>query len=234
MKFFYSASVMGYGFGYDWHKKYNFPNFSRVTRTLTWDKKLGMPFAIFKYNDTVWNRVGLHNIGFFNWLLDYTFYDNSMYNISNIIVSIAGYDWQIEDMIEHLEISDLNPAGIELNFSCPNVKSFNNRVIPKSNYPLYLKLNCNQDPYEYDLDNVVGIRMNSVPGKYLGGWSGKAAKQKNWEFIKKFNHEGLNVARCSMTHITDMWELYDLGCKEIGIGSLILTNPEAVEQIKEG
>jgi len=228
MKFFYSASVMGYGFGYDWHKKYNFPNFPRVTRTLTWDKRKGMPFAIFKYGDTVWNKVSLHNMGFFNWLLDYTFYDNSIYDISNIIISIAGYDWQIESMVKYLEESDLNPAGIELNFSCPNVKSFNNIKIPKTKCPLYLKLNCTQDPFEYDLTNVENIRLNSVPIKF-GAVSGKAAKEKNWEWIKKHTNYGLNVAGCSFTKIDEITDLLRMGCSEIGIGSIIMTNPKAVE-----
>ena len=127
MKFFYSASVMGYGFGYKWHEKYKFPNFPRVTRTLTCDKNMGLPFAIIKYGDSVWNKVGLHNMGFYNWMLDYTFYDDPMYDLLNVIISIAGTDEEIEEMVDCLNQSDLNIAGIELNFSCPNVKSFNNR-----------------------------------------------------------------------------------------------------------
>jgi len=231
MKFFYSASTMGYGHGYRWHNKYNFPNFPRVTRTLTWDKRGGIPFAILKYRNSVWNKVSLPNIGFWNWMLDYTFYDGlTQYNdLSNITVSIAGNDLQIKNMIDHIEESDLGIGGIELNFSCPNVKSFNNREIPKTKYSLYLKLNCNQDPYEYDLDNVSGIRLNSVPGKFLGGWSGKVAQLKNWKFIENFNYQGLNIAGCSFTNLDDIKLLSDMGCTECGIGSVILTNPIFVE-----
>lgn len=231
MKFFYSASTMGYGFGYKWHKKYDFPMFPRVTRTLTWNKKRGLPFAILKYGDSVWNRVGLHNMGFFNWVLDFTFYDGSMYDLSNVIVSVAGHDWQIREMIKYAELAELNIGGVELNFSCPNAPSFNNREIPKTKYPLYLKLNHTQDPYEYDLTGVEGVRLNSIPTVF-GGLSGRVAKEKNWAFIKKFNYEGLNVAGCSMTRTTEMSELEDIGCKEIGIGSIILTNPRLVEQLK--
>ncbi len=232
MKFFYSASTMGYGFGYKWHvKKYAFPDFPRVTRTLTWDSRIGLPFAIIKYGDSVWNRVGLHNVGFFNWVSHYTFNDRAIYNLTNIIVSIAGYDWQIKSMIEYAELAGLKIGGIELNFSCPNAPSFNNREIPKSKYPLYLKLNHTQDPYEYNLTGIESIRLNSVPTVF-GGLSGAAAKEKNWAFIKKFNYEGLNVAGCSMTRTTEMWQLDDIGCKEIGIGSLILTNPKAIEQLQ--
>lgn len=232
MKFFYSASTMGYGHGYKWHKEYNFPNFPRVTRTLTYDKKRGLPFAIIKHGDSVWNRVGLHNVGFFNWLLDYTFYDYSAKDLSNVIVSLAGYDDQIEEMITHIESARLHVAGIELNFSCPNIKSFNNNRVPETNIPLYLKLNHTQDPYEYDLNGVKGIRLNSVPTKF-GGLSGKAAQQKNWEFIIKFIHEGLNVSGCSFVSKFDLIKLKDMGCTEIGIGSVIMINPRFVEILGE-
>ena len=223
MKFFYSASTMGYGFGYKWHNKYNFPDFPRVTRTLTWDKKVGIPFAIIKYGDSVWNKVGLHNMGFGNWLVEYK-------PDSNVVVSLAGFDWQIRAMIRLFEEMRLNIGGVELNFSCPNVKSFNNIIIPETKYPLYLKLNHTQDPYEYDLTNIKSIRLNSVP-KRLGGVSGRAAKKKNWAWINKYINEGLNVAGCSFTYMSDLFELDAMGCKEVGIGSAILTNPKLIESL---
>ena len=229
MKYFYSASVMGYGEGRYWHRYYNFPKLPIVTKTLTWDSKIGIPFAIIKSGDSVWNRVGLHNIGFFNWFKEYYLKWSDNFR-KNIIVSIAGTDDEIEDMIGiFTTIYDWNIGGIELNFSCPNVKSYNNRVIPKTEIPLYLKLNHKQDPYDYDLNNITGIRLNSVP-KYFGGVSGKAAQKKNWEYIKVFNNDGLNVSGCSVTSYEDIKILEDLlGCKEIGIGSLILTDRSVVE-----
>lgn len=232
MEFFYSASTMGYGIGYRWHKKYNFPSFPRVTRTLTLKKKRGIPFAILKFSDNVWNKVSLHNIGFWSWMLEYVLF--TQYNLSNVIASLAGTDEEIELMINYIEPIMFKIKGIELNFSCPNVKSFNNKKIPKTKYPLYLKLNYNQDPYEYDLDNITGIRMNSVPGRYCGAWSGKKAQKYNWPKIKMYNYQGLNVAGCSITSIDDIKYLKEYcGCKEIGIGSIILTNPKFVEKLKE-
>jgi dihydroorotate dehydrogenase len=229
MKFFYSASTMGYGYGYKWHYKYNFPSYPRVTRTLTWDKRTGLPFAIVKYGESVWNKVSLHNIGIFNWL--------HMYHYRpwvNIIVSIAGYDAQIANMLYLFEDMKLNIAGVELNFSCPNIKGFNNVTTPKTRFPLYLKLNHTQNPYDYDLDNVAGIRLNSVP-TLIGGLSGKAAQKKNWEWIEKYANDGFNdgpsVAGCSFTSIDDIMTLSKMGCREIGIGSIIMTNPRLVEQI---
>ena len=72
MKFFYSAAVMGYGGGRWWHRKYNFPKLSRVTKSLTILPKIGFPFAVVVVGNSVWNRVSLHNVGFFEWLDKYS------------------------------------------------------------------------------------------------------------------------------------------------------------------
>ena len=95
-------------------------------------------------------------------------------------------------------------------------------------HPIYLKLSYNQDPYDYDLTDVVGIRLNSVPW-FIGGLSGKAAQEKNWSFIKRYKE--LNVAGCSFTSMDDIKKLEDMGCKEIGIGSTILTNPKLIDTL---
>lgn len=232
MNYFYSASVMDYGEGRQWHRYYNFPKLPIVTKTLTWNAKRGIPFAILKRGNSVWNRVGLHNIGFFNWFIEYYLQWPDNFR-KNIIVSIAGEDWQIENMIGLFEaVPDYYIGGIEINVSCPNVKGFHNTVIPKTDIPLYIKLNYLQDPYAYDLNNITGIRLNSVP-KYLGGVSGKAAQKYNWGYIKKFNHEGLNIAGCSITSNDDIKILEDIGCKEIGIGSIILTDRSVVEGLED-
>jgi dihydroorotate dehydrogenase len=231
MKYFYSASVMGYGEGRQWHRYYNFPRLPMVTETLTWNPKIGIPFAIIKKGNSVWNRVGLHNMGFFNWHREYFF--KWSYNFrKNITISMAGTDDQIEDMIGVLEaIQDYEVGGIELNFSCPNVKSYNNLVIPKTDIPLYLKLNWEQDPYNYvNIDRIEGIRVNSVPG-YFGGISGRAAQKYNWKFIEIFNREGFNVSGCSITSNEDIKILEDLSCKDIGIGSIMLTDSGLVERL---
>ena len=232
MKFFYSASTMGYGEGRLWHKYFNFPKLPIVTKTLTWDSKIGIPFAVIPYMDSVWNRVGLHNMGFFEWFKKY-FLNWSINFRKNIIVSIAGTDYQLQSMIDIFIEQNLEIGGIELNFSCPNIKSYNNKRIPLSIYPLYLKLNYKQDPYTYhNLDRIKSIRVNSVP-KYFGGISGKAAQKNNWEYIKVFNNEGLNISGCSITSLDDIKILEDLDCKEVGIGSIILTNPRFIEKLGE-
>ena len=128
-------------------------------------------------------------------------------------------------------------GGVELNYSCPNVKtySYHNRlpvVIKKVNYPVYLKLRYDDNPFDYDLNNVTGIRLNSVPFM-MGGISGKIAQKKNWSFIKKYGKE-LNVSGCSFTSEDDIKKLEDMGCTEIGIGSTILINPRLIERLENG
>jgi hypothetical protein len=217
MEFFYSAAVMNYGEGRGRYKR--FPNYPRTTKTLTMDPKVGLPFAIARSKNSVWNRVGLHNIGFHSWIQDY----KEVTRKHKIIVSLAGSDEELRYMVDVLWVFDV--VGIELNFSCPNVKSFENKVIPTSSkHPIYLKLNYKQDPYEYDLNSITGIRLNSVP-KFGGGLSGKAAQKYNWPRIRELNREGLNVAGCSAVTMDDLKNLGEFyGCEEIGIGSMVMIN----------
>ena len=227
MEFFYSAGVKGYGLkNRIMHRCYNFPILPAVTKTLTLNKKTGWPFAILKFGETVWNKVSLHNCGFYDWYL--TYYNNDLFQ--DVIVSIAGTDTEIDEMIDFLKPTKIK--GIELNFSCPNVKSYNNTYTPETLHNLYLKLNHTQDPYQYNLDRIKGIRVNSIPTKF-GGLSGKSAQKKNWKFIEKFNKEGLNVAGSSCLNFDDFKRMEDIGCKEVGLGTVTLINPKTVEHLRK-
>lgn len=226
LKFFYSASTMGYyGIGRWWHRFYNFPKLESVTKTITLFPKRGIPFAVFIWKGSVYNSVKLHNMGILSWYCDYQY----QYCNDNVVISIAGTDSELELMVELLNSFCPDLCGIELNFSCPNVKGYNNKKIPESSLPLYLKLNHKMDPYGWDLDKIKGIRLNSIPMK-CGGGSGAVAKKYNWIFIEKYGKH-LNVAGCSFNSMDDINSLVDMGCKEIGIGSVILTNPKLVEEI---
>lgn len=227
---------MGYGSGYWWHKFFTLPKLPLVTKTLTIVPKKGHKWAILPIGRSVFNNVALDNIGIYEWCEQYLKINK------DVIVSIAGTDDEIQLMVEWLESilgnikMDDRPwqgfliDGVELNFSCPNIKSYKNKTIPKTELPLYLKLNCEQNPFHYDLDRIDGIRLNSIPLKFCGG-SGKIAQKKNWKFIEMYNKYEMNVAGCSFTSFDDIKRLEDLGCKEIGIGSIILTNPFLVEKI---
>lgn len=228
MDFFYSAATMGYGKGRFWHRFYNFPKLPIVTQTLTrWPKK-GHPLAILRFGNTVYNRIGHHNMGFYQWT-DWLSDNCTMEEAENIIVSIAGTDQELYEMVQVLEIFHI--GGIQISFSCPNVPNLENDFIPPSRHPMYIKLNHLQDPYKYDLDRVTGINVNSVPCWY-GGMSGKRAQKYNWPFIKKFNEEGLNVAGSSFLSFDDIHYLEEYcGCKRIGIGSTILLRPKLIASL---
>lgn len=226
VKFFYSAGAMGYyGEGYFWHKFFNFPKLPLVTKTLTILGKSGLPYAVFPIGNSVYNKVRLHNIGITKWLNT-----TPKKYYKDLTVSMAGSDTFIESMCMMLDnIADIK--AIELNFSCPNVKEYLNQKLPSfTTKKIYLKLNCNQDPYDYNLDRISGIRLNSIK-KYGMGASGKVAQKDNWAFIKRFNKEGLNVAGCSFSSMDDIKRLKDLGCREIGIGSTIITNPGLIQKL---
>ena len=217
---------MGYGFGRKWHKRYNFPNFPRVTKTLTFNRRIRYPFLVFKYKNSVWNKVSLHNIGFFEWFKRYSSKD-----LSNIIVSIAGTEDEINQMISILDCLDI--MGIEINISCPNVFHYDKIInLTNSRHDLYLKIACDTDIYSYNfLDRIKEFRLNSVK-MYGGGVSGKIAQEYNWSTIKYLIDQGFNAAGCSCLNFDDVQKLADIGCTNIGIGSTILIDPIFVESLR--
>lgn len=218
MKYVYSGGTFGFdGKGYKWHKLFKFPSFPKVTKTVTLNSCVGNPFAILHLVNSIWNKVSHHNPGIHYWLKNY--YDK------NLILSIAGKDHEIEEMLYILK--DIELKGIQLSYSCPNVKN-ENKVVPYSNHDLYLKLNCNQDPFMYDLSNIKGLFINSVPIKY-GAISGKLAQKRNWGFLEK--HKDLNIYGCSFTNQKDIDILRDIGIKKFCIGSMMLINPYLVERL---
>jgi len=220
VKYFYAAASMGFGKGYIWHKFFKFPKFEIITKTITLRHKIGNPFAIMHLGNSMYNRIGLHNPGVKKWIEEY--YD------PNLVLSIAGTDDEIEEIIEILDNRPLK--GIELNFSCPNVKSFENKKIPETSYKLFLKLNYKQDPYDYDLNKIERVDLNSVP-QFYGGVSGKLAKKYNWGFIKR--HKDIPVSGCSFFSMDDIKKLEEcFGCKEISIGSAMLINPFLIKNLK--
>ena len=224
--FIYSAGSVGFfGEGYFFHRFYNFPKLKFITKTLTLLPKRGYPFAVIPFGNSVWNKISLHNSGFFYWLNRYI--KNGQKN--DAIVSIAGSDREILKMVNCLNFYP-EISGIELNFSCPNIKNQHNKLIPESIHPLYLKLNYKQNPFDYDLSKINFISVNSIPTRF-GGLSGKIAQKYNWPFIEMMNKAGLKVLASSWTSEDDINKLKDIGCKYFAIGSVILTNPRLVEKI---
>lgn len=223
MKFHYASGAMGYhGEGWFWHRFYNFPKLPFITKTLTINPINGNPWAVLPLGKSVFNKVALHNCGFYKWLY-------SRNTQPNCTISFHGTDIELDVLVGVVQRMNWLDA-IELNFSCPNAKNEHNIKIPESKLPIYIKLNHKQNPFDYDLDRVAGIRVNSIPMKY-GGGSGKIAQKDNWAFIERYIKEGFNVSGCSFTSFDDIRRLEDMGCTEISIGSVIITNPKLVEKI---
>jgi hypothetical protein len=148
----------------------------------------------------------------------------------DLIISIAGTDFEIGHMVNYLE--DYKLKGIQLSYSCPNVTNPINKVIPKSKHDLYLKLNHLQNPFDYDLSNIKGITVNSVP-HWFGGASGKYAQKYNWPWIKKYNKAGLNIHGASWISEDDLKYLEEeCGCTNFDIGTVMLVNPKMVLKLK--
>jgi len=227
MKFFYQSGSMGYGGeGYTWHKilSYDFPKFPIITKTITLMPRLGLPFAVIPLGQSVWNKVSWHNPGFFKWMENY-------YN-PNLILSIGGTDEELQVMCNCLESVEI--AGIELNFSCPNVKKKND-MLPKTRHKLYLKVAYNQNMnfWKHQWNKIERIHLNSIPG-FFGGLSGKVAQKKNWSFIELWSHLiPVPIAGCSFNNWDDIHKLESLDCRYTGIGSTIITNSKLVNELKE-
>jgi hypothetical protein len=234
MRFFYSSGAMGYhGEGWKWHKLfgYKFPDFPVITKTITMQPKKGLPFAIIPFGKSVWNKNMLSNMGFHAWK---NTWDRIWHENKSLIVSLSGTDREIQTMCNGLHRCN-NINGIELNYSCPNVKTLN-CTIPKTDLPIYLKLNHTQNPMIYRkwFHRIKRIHVNSIP-KFGGGVSGKMAQKDNWYFIEKILRTGIMpmVAGCSFYDRDDINMLNNMGCNYIGIGSTLITNPRFIEILKD-
>ena len=235
MKFFFSSGAMGYhGEGWKWHKLfgYKFPNFPVITKTITLRPKKGLPFAIIPFGKSVWNKNMWSNMGFHAWK---DTWDRIWHENRPLIVSLGGTDREMQTMCNGLYRCN-GIAGVELNYSCPNVKTLNYRL-PDTDYPLYLKLNCTQSPlwYRNHFDKIERIHINSVP-KYWGGISGRMARKDNWDFIRRMINAReipIPIAGCSFYDRKDIDTLSEMGIKYIGVGSTIITNPKLIEGLQD-
>lgn len=246
MNFFYQSGAMGFGGeGWGWHKLmgYNFPALPVITKTITYYPKRGYLYFVIPFFKSVYNKVGLHNMGVRKWFDDYYKED--------LILSIACDNRSWIKIYNHLLYQSLIEKrildGIELNISCPNISHGEEAYInillksigvalKKQGYikKLYLKVNHTQNLNDYDFDYVDMITLNSAP-MFGGGVSGEIAKKYNWAFIDKWQNKPYipSIAGCSWSSFEDIKTLETMGCTSVGIGSTIITNPRVVERIKE-
>lgn len=251
MKYFYSSATMGfYGEGYWWHKLVygGFPKLPFVAKTVTYKPKEGKPYNFYRFpfSKTMWNKIGLHNMGFYAWCNEYKKLPQE--TKERLIPSLAGSDEEIQTMIDYMYNEGFILPMVELNFSCPNVTSHRNAFIPKSEFDLSLKLGWDYNPFMYSLikykwKKVKRITLNSVPAKLVtrfikdGGVSGERAQKYNWHFIGKYikrcKEEGISIAGCSITSMDDVIKLKEMGVEEIALGSIMFTDHRLVKKLLE-
>lgn len=253
MKYFYSAAAMGFhGEGQFWHKPFQaifgkFPKFPVVTKTITYKPIKATPwrFGPIPFTKSTWNRIGLHNGGFHEWCHEYDWLKHKGHDLSHLIPSLAGSDFEIQEMLHSLQWKKYEFKMVELNFSCPNIIGHNNSKIPKSTYPLSLKLTSQKslsdqlDLRDPNIKSVKRITLNSIAtGKWFkGAYSGEWAKISNWKWIARYitalKQYDISIAGCSITSRNDIDRLKRLGITEIGLGSILMINPWLVTKLKE-
>jgi len=238
--FIYASGALGfYGEGYFYQHRYNLPDFPFITKTLTLYPKKGLPFAVFPTKHSIYNKVSLHNPGLLAWCEEVN--SICMYYDTEATISIyPTTDMELVMMLNILKkYIPFKPIKVEINLSCPNMSSFYPTVvIPNTeDFLFWLKLNHTQDPLNYNLDLVEGIRLNSKPTKFLGipcGVSGKKAQAVNWDYIAKYN-KYVDISGCSWYNKEDLkYLILELGCKEISIGSVIMLNIKEVLKLSKG
>lgn len=231
MDFIYAAGAKGfYGEGYFYHRFFDFPDFPFVTKTITFNPKRGCPFCVLMVGKSVINRIKLYNKGFQHWCANYARKCGS----HNTISIYPESENELDLMIYFLKyrVFPTKPVKVEVNLSCPNIGNVKNiSITPISDIDIWLKLRYDQNPFDYISSpyHIKGIRLNAVPS-IMGGISGERAKEKNWSFIERYS-KLFNVSGCSWNSEDDLKYLKDMGCKEISIGSVMLTNPHLVEKL---
>jgi len=247
LKYFYSSASMGFhGEGYFWHKPFqkvfrDFPDYPIVTKSITLNPKRGTPWNIARlpFLQSTWNKIGLHNNGFEWWCETYRSLKFSGMMKKKLIPSLYGTFDEVQQMVDGLYKRNFQFDLVEINLSCPNVKLHSEQRLPSSPFPFSLKLRHDATPFNYKLDNVKRITLNSVPSGtiFKGGISGKLAQKYNWKFIENYrdemNHLNISIAGCSITSLKDILFLKKIGCTEIGLGSILLIDPWLVLKTKE-
>lgn len=237
--------------------------FTIVTKTLTrWPIKgnLSMwhPWTCVKLlKGGVVNAVGLTNPGFDYWFehiapkIDFT--------KSKIVVSIMSDS--IEDLVYMVgKLNELAIVGIEINWSCPNVKGHNPKnshlviagtlsVAEASKHPVLIKVGVTHDVETiiYAVREVAeAVNINSIPWPVVypgvtsplaqfgsgGGVSGQVAQELNWELVDRIVKINLvPVIGPSIWTQLDLHFLRNRRVDAFAFGSLFLRHPHRPTEI---
>ncbi len=254
-----ASGALGYdGKGWFWEKPLRWVGlfdpklFTSVTKTLTFYPKKG---NLLWYNPSrcikllpngIVNAVGLSNPGIVWWCKHIGPFVET--RKIPLVVSIFGEPEELGIMAKMLEKFDI--VGLEINVSCPNIKTDHNiakilacceKVRQSSNLPIILKLSPNHDIEQIvrGIENIVeAFSINSVPWntvfpnspsplKHLGGGvSGKIAQPFTWELITKITQlSSIPVIAPSIWEFKDIEKARVLGAKAISFGSIFLRYP---------
>jgi hypothetical protein len=224
--------------------------FTVTTKTITDYPRKGTRYKCLPLYGGVWNNIGLANPGF-DWWVDkvaprldpkipllVSLYPSSLDFIKEACLTLSEYE---------------SIRGVELNFSCPNVKPFHLNTIQGflRNFkylrlPVVLKLNAEQvliygsKEFGQFIDSiketVAAISLNSVPVSLLkgcffktGAISGRRIADINWLVADKIREFGFdNVIYPSVWSYKDVVNVIDVcKAKAVSFGSVHLLHPAA-------
>lgn len=226
--------------------------FTITTKTLTDTPRKGTPYKILPLWGGVWNNVGLANPGF-EWWVNHKL----PYLAKDIPLLVSLYPESLDFIKEAADLlSDYSTIkGIEINFSCPNVREFNLNVVSgfirnlkNTRLPVILKLNAKQiwDSAESGTlrtflntisSLVEAISLNAVPVSMFkgdtifksGAFSGNIVKTLNWNTADKIRRLGFdNVIFPSLWSYNDIRSVKQIfSAKAVSFGSVHLLRPAA-------
>ncbi len=237
------------------------PLFTNVAKTLSRHPRKGNlrwthPWSVVKnLPEGVVNAIGLTNSGVDWWIEKVA---PRLDPKRPLVVSIEA---DIED--EALEMIELlNPfadrlKGLELNLSCPNTPTTDQRSTEKlvtvcqeasktSRLPLIAKISYTHDYKTLALEferstRIEALAINSVPWKLVhpdrpsplqkfggGGVSGRLIQKFTWKMVEELSRATkIPVIGPSVWEYEDIQKLFDLGAKAISFGSIFVQRPWA-------
>lgn len=229
--------------------------FTHVTKTLTWEPRVGNlrwwnPFGCIRvWVDGTLNAVGLTNPGFWWWY--HAIGQNLDSTQQKLVASITGNLFELREMAKAL--NEVEVVAVELNCSCPNtgedlaaqayqVVESCTLVHSVCRHPLIAKLSV-QHPWPQIVphlkDLVEAISINSVPWSMIypgrrsplhhlggGGMSGSRAQQHTWPMIRQLVHlTDIPVIGCSVWTYPDLQTLWHMGVGAISFGAVHIPFP---------
>lgn len=252
----------GRGWPWEWPLRWsgllNPKLFTIVTKTLTRYPRRGNlrwfhPWSVVKKikGDGWVNAIGLTNPGIDCWVEKVAPRIPDDYQM---IVSIEANEAQdVDEMIGMLNRQEI--LGIELNLSCPNTASANNRTLDKtlavcevaaqkSRHPVIAKISYTHDYLALaqklqGLGKIEAISINSIPWNILypdqtsplarfggGGISGKKIQPWTWKMVQEISQiPKIPVIGPSVWDYEDIDRIFRLGAKAVSFGSIFISYP---------